>query len=218
MTQRDGAQGLVVQFAKAPIVGQVKTRLHGALTPEDATELHCALVKHSHKVVTSLVDVKRALAVAPLAHAFWREADFAQTVLWSQGGGDLGRRMQACFEHQLYDDSTAWVILIGSDCPALDSAYLGDAITALEQGQRLVLGPATDGGYVLIAMSSPFAVFDGIDWGSEKVLAQTCAKAAGLGITPYLLAPLADVDRPEDLAQLSQYAHLARWAVGTALR
>ncbi|MDN3639616.1 TIGR04282 family arsenosugar biosynthesis glycosyltransferase [Simiduia curdlanivorans] len=214
MIQRDRARGLIVQFAKAPIVGQVKTRLHSALTPEDATELHCALVKHSHKVVSSLVEVKCALAVAPPEHAFWREADFARTALWSQGDGNLGQRMQACFERQLCDSSIAWVILIGSDCPALNSAYLVDAIKALEQGHELVLGPATDGGYVLIAMSSPFPVFEGVDWGSAKVLTQTCAKAAGLGIAPYLLAPLADVDRPEDLAQLGQYAHLARWAVG----
>lgn len=213
--QRYRARGLIVQFAKAPIVGQVKTRLHSALTPADATELHCALVKHSHKTMKSLAEVNSALAVAPLEHAFWREQEFAQTPLWPQPAGDLGQRMQACFEYQLRDGSVPWVILIGSDCPALSPAYLADAVAALERGQQLVLGPATDGGYVLIAMSTPLAVFEGVDWGSARVLAQTCARAEHLGIAPYLLTPLADVDRPEDLAQLSQYANLFRWSAGS---
>ncbi|BFM11522.1 TIGR04282 family arsenosugar biosynthesis glycosyltransferase [Simiduia litorea] len=212
MTQRDRAPGLIVQFAKAPMVGQVKTRLYSALTPDDATALHCALVTHSHQMLKSLAKVQNVLAVAPLDHDFWRQEIFSSTPLWPQPAGDLGQRMFACFEHHLQGGINPWVIVIGSDCPALSPAYLADVVTALERGQQLVLGPANDGGYVLIAMTSPLPVFEGVDWGTEQVLAQTCAKAGALGITPYLLGPLADVDRPEDLAQLSQYAELSRWS------
>lgn len=212
MTQLDRAKGLIVQFAKAPIVGQVKTRLYSALTPDDATALHCALVKHSHQMLKSLDNVQNALAVAPLEHDFWRQEIFSGTPLWPQPVGDLGRRMHACFKSHLQGGVNPWVIVIGSDCPSLSPAYLASVITALEMGQQLVLGPASDGGYVLIAMASPLPVFDGVDWGTSQVLAQTCANADLLGITPYLLAPLADVDRPEDLAQLRQYADLSRWS------
>lgn len=206
------AKGVLVQFAKAPIVGQVKTRLGSVLTPEQSAQLHQDLVLHTFRMLKSIPQADLALAVSSSEHNFWQEQCFAGLEFWPQPSGDLGERMFACFASYLGKDSVPWMILVGSDCPSIDTRYISDAMEALEQGQQLVLGPAADGGYVLIGMPALLAVFDGVEWGSDAVLAQTRANAQMLGITPYLLEPLADIDRPEDLIELSGYPHLCHWA------
>ena len=68
----------------------------------------------------------------------------------------------------------SYVILIGSDCPFLGGDYVTDAINRLKQGVPAVFGPATDGGYVLIGLSRvDVSLFEGIQWGTDEVMAQT---------------------------------------------
>jgi hypothetical protein len=67
-----------------------------------------------------------------------------------------------------------------------------------------VVLPAEDGGYVLIGTARPQPVlFAGVEWGTERVMAQTreCLRAAGLRWCEP--ATLWDVDRPADLARLA---------------
>jgi hypothetical protein len=91
------------------------------------------------------------------------------------------------------------VVLVGSDCPVLDRAYLLQAFEALERAD-LVLGPAEDGGYVLIgARGLARSLFDGVRWGSGEVLSQTLANAEQAGMRTALLEELYDVDEPDDL-------------------
>jgi hypothetical protein len=93
-------------------------------------------------------------------------------------------------------------VLIGADCPALTPAYLREAIAALE-GADVVLGPARDGGYVLVgARRVAPALFDGIAWGSSRVLDEQRACLRALGWRWSELATLWDVDRPEDLERV----------------
>ncbi|RLA31853.1 MAG: glycosyltransferase, partial [Gammaproteobacteria bacterium] len=68
-----------------------------------------------------------------------------------------------------------------------------------------VLGPAEDGGYVLIGVRrlSP-VLFEGVDWGSDRVLRQTRARLTALGWRWHELRMLWDVDRPEDLMRLGE--------------
>jgi len=98
------------------------------------------------------------------------------------------------------------LVLIGTDCPAMDAGYLEEAFRVLESGIPLVLGPAEDGGYVLIGCTGmpPAGLFEGIDWGTERVLAQTRARIAALGHGHQELPPLSDIDRPEDLTCLAR--------------
>jgi len=115
-----------------------------------------------------------------------------------QVGADLGERMHHALGTALARAPRA--VLVGSDCPALDAAYIEEAFTALATAD-LVLGPALDGGYVLIgARRLDRRLFDGVPWGTGEVLAQTLARAAALHWEVALLAPLRDIDRPEDLA------------------
>ena len=92
-------------------------------------------------------------------------------------------------------------ILIGSDCPALEARDLRRAARSLCAGYRVVLQPAEDGGYVLVAArAAPRAMFEGVDWGTSRVMAQTAQRLAGVRWTS--LRTLWDVDRAEDLERL----------------
>jgi rSAM/selenodomain-associated transferase 2/rSAM/selenodomain-associated transferase 1 len=120
-----------------------------------------------------------------------------------QGGGNLGRRMQRAFEAAFEDDAAAAVI-VGSDIPGISDDILRQAFEALRK-KDLVLGPAKDGGYYLIGVRRTLRaetygrLFDGIDWGSDSVMAQTLQIAKDLGLDLAHLESLADVDRPADL-------------------
>ncbi len=90
-------------------------------------------------------------------------------------------------------------IIIGSDCPGIDAPLLQTAFAHLNEVD-LVLGPALDGGYYLIGLRRFIPqLFKNINWGTSQVLQQTIDIAQTLGISSTHLAPLADVDRPEDL-------------------
>jgi glycosyltransferase A (GT-A) superfamily protein (DUF2064 family) len=94
-------------------------------------------------------------------------------------------------------------VLIGTDSPPLDSNYLIKAFQALRSGADAVIGPAEDGGYILIGLSSfDPEIFKGINWGSEKVHSQTISNLKQLDFNYVELETLWDVDRPEDLARL----------------
>jgi rSAM/selenodomain-associated transferase 2 len=93
----------------------------------------------------------------------------------------------------------AKVVIVGTDCPGLSEGPVQEAFLALEEND-LVLGPANDGGYYLIGLRRPTEeLFKGIPWGTEKVLVHTRRVAQSLALKTFLLDPLGDVDRPEDL-------------------
>ena len=95
------------------------------------------------------------------------------------------------------------VLIIGTDTPTLDTAYLDQALHALASGNDVVLGPALDGGYVLIGSAVQAAtLFEAVEWGSERVLQQTLDRIAAAGLRCCLLTPQPDIDRPEDLQYL----------------
>lgn len=97
-------------------------------------------------------------------------------------------------------DSSAFALLIGCDCPVLGLDDLRAASNALEGGFDCVLGPAEDGGYVLIGLRRPAPeIFANIDWGTDRVYQQTSSRLTELGINYFELPMRWDVDRPSDL-------------------
>ena len=95
-------------------------------------------------------------------------------------------------------------VLVGSDMPHLAGDTVAEAFERLADAD-LVLGPAEDGGYYLIAMRKPEDVFEGVAWSTRDVLAQTVERARSLGLRVSLLAPGFDVDDVEDLERLRAY-------------
>ncbi len=195
----------VMVFARAPTPGKAKSRLIPALGEAGAAALHRRLVMHCLRAARDSRLGPVELWCAPDAgDPFFRDCERRCGVsLHPQGEGDLGARMQRAFESALALSPRA--ILVGSDIPALSPRYLRDADQALGRGDDAAIGPAEDGGYVLIGLSrcDP-ELFRDIPWGGPEVLAETRRRLAALSWRSSELPVLWDVDRPEDLERLPE--------------
>ncbi|MDH5641261.1 MAG: TIGR04282 family arsenosugar biosynthesis glycosyltransferase [Nitrospira sp.] len=198
----------LVVFAKAPIPGQVKTRLCPPLTPDEAATLHGSFVldtleRTKAAAVRFKLPLDRYLACAPSStHVFFKIMEERQGVrLIDQVGDDVGARMHQTFE-TLFSKGYQQVILVGTDVPSLPLEQYKQACTLLAS-HDLVLGPALDGGYYLIGLKQPRPdLFTGIPWSTEQVLPLTQIKAQALKLTIALTDAWRDVDTPEDLHAL----------------
>lgn len=198
----------LVIFAKAPIPGQVKTRLCPPLTPDEAATLHGSFVldilERTKTAVAKLkLPLDRYLACAPSAtHVFFKIMEERQGVkLIDQVGADLGGRMNQVF-HTLFAQGYRQVVLIGTDVPTLPLDHFKQAIASLEN-HDLVLGPALDGGYYLIGLKRMAPeLFADIPWSTNQVLRLTQEKALKIGLKASLIQPWRDVDTLADLEAL----------------
>lgn len=200
----------IAVFAKAPNPGEVKTRLAPALGERGAAALHRSLVVHAVQTAVGAGIGAVELWCAPDAgHPFFAECSRCYGVtLIAQGEGDLGARMQRAFEKMLGETERA--LLVGSDIPAMTPDYLRAADAALAKGHDAVLGPAEDGGYVLIGLRRVVPdLFECVRWSEPDVLAVTRTRIAGLGWRHLELPTLWDVDRPEDLQREQVQALIA---------
>jgi uncharacterized protein len=189
-------------MAKAPIPGVVKTRLIPTIGAHAAAVLQERLTERA--IATAL-----AADVGPVT--LWCSPDATHStflklvmqqriILKRQPEGDLGARMLAAMAA-----SSDPVLVIGTDCPALTELHLRGAANALREGNDVTLIPAEDGGYVLIGTRTPQpAIFAGIAWGANTVLAETRGRIIEqrLGLTEQ--PPLWDVDTEADLARLER--------------
>ena len=188
-------------FAKAPIPGEVKTRLVPLLGAEGAARLHAALVRRALATAQGARLGPLELWCAPdVRHPFFAQcrADFGVT-LHRQRGANLGERMANAFARSHGEHEA--LLLIGSDCPALSPARLRAAARALE-GRDAVLTPAEDGGYVLVALAKSAPIFEGVEWGGPTVMDETRRRLEAARLRWKEMPKLWDVDRPEDYVRL----------------
>jgi uncharacterized protein len=202
------AEVAIAVFAKAPVPGEVKTRLVPLLGAQGAAELHSALVRRA-------LATARAAALGPVAlwcmpetgHPFFQSCvDAYGVTLEAQRGGHLGERMARALEAMLAHGPG---LVIGSDCPALTVDDLHAAARSLATHDAVVQ-PAEDGGYVLVGLSKPVpGLFDGIDWGEGKVMRDTRTRLRAARATWRELPARWDVDRPADYQRLTVTGLLA---------
>ena len=199
-------------FARAPVAGECKTRLIPALGAEGAAELHRNLVLRTLRTAeewrAGSADASVELwCAADGSHPFFGEcaAKFELT-LRDQPPGDLGARMWLAMLDALRDGRLP--VLIGTDCPwlaPLDVANLHRAL--LEHDCAFV--PALDGGYVAVGLARAVPeLFAGVEWGSDRVMAQTRERARRFGASLVEIGCLPDVDLPQDLERLRGDANL----------
>ncbi len=191
-----GESAALVVLARRPVPGRVKTRLAGAIGAAAAARLYRAFV----------ADLASRFGRGPLP-VFWAVApplgDFAELFglskerCFEQGGSDLGERLASALR-AIRARGFARLVAIGSDSPHLPAARVSDALERLGRVD-VVLGPALDGGYYLIALREPFDLFSGVAWSTAEVLSQTLARAASLGLSSCLLEPDFDVDTASEL-------------------
>ncbi|HEV8539891.1 MAG TPA: TIGR04282 family arsenosugar biosynthesis glycosyltransferase [Nitrospiraceae bacterium] len=203
------AQAALIIFAKAPIPGQVKTRLCPPLTPDEAATLHGSMVldvlERTHPSTLRVAQGSRQgwdrfLACAPSSqHVFFSIMEERYGVsLLSQTGNDLGARMCDAFR-SIFELGYQKAVLIGTDVPSLSSRLVAQGLSSLAT-HDVVLGPALDGGYYLIGLKHLEAgLFADLPWSSDRVCELTQEKARALQLSLELLPPQRDLDTVEDV-------------------
>ena len=194
----------LILFARYPVPGQAKTRLIPALGPEGAARLHRRLAENTAGVARAAGASCGAgvtvcfTGAARREFRCWLGPDFAYA---AQPTGDLGVRLRHAFT-SAFRNGARRVVAFGSDVPEISAAILRQALAGLLE-HDVVLGPAVDGGYYLIGMKCHRPeLFAGIDWGTERVCAQTRAAIARQALSVAELPVLGDVDVPEDALAL----------------
>ena len=194
-------------MAKASIPGKTKTRLVPPLTQEEAALLNTAFLRDAADNILSaapLTGIAGWMAYAPAgSEAFFESHLPASIGLLEAVRPTLGECLGYATEALLGAGHGA-VCLINSDSPTLPVDYLVSTARALSApGDRIVLGPATDGGYYLIGMKRPHVgVFEGIAWSTDRVLAETLARAEDLRLPVVTLPSWYDVDDAATLQTL----------------
>lgn len=183
----------LVIFTRYPEPRRAKTRLIPVLGAAGAALLHRRLTERTVEAAraSGLPVEVRTTGASTSAFADWLGNDIH---LVDQGDGDLGERLQRAA-------SSAPALFVGSDLPDLTASHLIDAAAQL-LGNRVVIGPAEDGGYWALGLTEPCDyLFQAMPWGTNRVLEISLGRLQARGIDPALLPTLADCDRPEDLAR-----------------
>ncbi len=192
----------VCLFAKAPVLGRVKTRMQPVLTASESLALHCDLLRlccdnlaalDSSRFQVTLCVTERSDALAELAG----EYGYA---LQLQKGANLGARMSHAVRQGLQQHSA--VVLIGADCPSVDASLVNEISVSLVR-HKVVVVPALDGGYVALGLAENAPqLFCNMPWGEATVAEETLRRVKQLQGPFECLPAEADIDRPEDLKYL----------------
>lgn len=190
----------VALFTRALERGRVKTRLAASIGDDAALALHSALLERTVAALRDAGDFDLAIHVDGAVGTLpaWRLPVIPQVA------GDLGTRMAAATASIVAQGRVA--VVVGSDCPLLGASHVRAAVAAIEAGADVVVNPAEDGGYVLIAMSRlQHGLFEYIAWGTDQVLETTRRRVRALGLVLAELETLWDVD---DAAGYARYRAL----------
>lgn len=205
----------IAVMAKAPRPGQVKTRLVPPLTPDMASALNASFLRditENIRLAANDAAIQAYIAYAPAGFEALFEGMLADgTRLVLADGSSVSaphvRGFGRCLleaAQSLFDRGHGAVCLLNSDSPTLPTSLLARAVCALDaDGDRVVLGPAEDGGYYLIGMKAPHIhLFEDIDWSTSRVAEQTRQRARVLGLSVAELDPWYDVDDAAALTRL----------------
>ena len=187
----------IIVFVKNAELGKVKTRLAKGIGAEAALDAYKQLTAYTKNVIDGV----------PLnGKQIWYSSRLEESDIWSEGiyekrvqhGDDLGARMNTAFKRTLEDDGYRKVVIIGSDCADLTDSILDEAFQQLEN-HDVVIGPAYDGGYYLIGLSSyQPTLFEDKEWSTDHVYQDALDEIEKLKLSFYALPTLSDVDTIED--------------------
>ncbi len=198
ITESDEFQSTaLLVFLKAPIEGNVKTRLAETIGSKQALLCYQALVERQLSALppSSRVEIHFSPGAAGDLIRAWLGNDFEYH---PQVEGDLGARLSEAVRAAFHRGAER-VLCLGGDCPGLGQAQLAAGIRALQDGRDGVIGPTEDGGYYLIGLNAPHtALFESIPWSSEHTFQASMERAKALPLDLEPLEMLYDVDREAD--------------------
>ncbi len=195
-------RSIILLFIKAPVKGQVKSRLAAAIGDDTALELYKNFILDSITTVKETGHPFRIIFYPPDA-ANAVTAWLGSGSCMPQFGNNLGERMEHAFS-RVFSEGWRNAVLIGSDIPDLPSGVINESLGALEMNDA-VIGPASDGGYYLIGFkNSTFlpSTFHKIPWGTDAVFRDTMKILTGSSLKVYLAPEQQDIDTLEDLRSL----------------
>lgn len=201
-------------MAKAPVPGEVKTRLCPPLTPAMAAKFYRCFLLDIFATAQRLKEVEELspLDLFVAYHPAGAEKTFRAITpkgfqLFPQEGEGLSARLINSFG-RLFARGYSTVAVLSSDSPTLPPQELATGLLRLEKNQEkfsLTIMPCRDGGYCFLAMKQFHPeIFEDIDWSTEKVFSQTTHRADQLGISWFSLPPWYDLDTAEDFKYLKE--------------
>jgi uncharacterized protein len=200
----------LILFARDPVLGKVKTRLSSFLKEDAILKLYTCFLQDSIDKIRQVENADRFVGVAPSNESgFFTGMPGSDIHLFVQEGKELGDKMRQALQDR-FAEGYKRVVIIGSDSPSLPVSYIDQALRC---DKDVVLGPSTDGGYYLIGMQGKVVeLFDGVSWGTETVLRETCEHLVRSGAELELLPVWYDVDGPEDLKFFKSHLDLIKQA------
>ncbi len=184
----------VLYFAKYPTPGKVKVRLAKTLGNDEAARIYRELAGDNYKVLRMAKGIDLIVMFDPPQQEEGIKQWLVNANFYaSQKGEDLGARLSNAFQWA-FDNGYQRVSAFGSDILGLTTIIAEQSFVALKEAD-VVIGPAKDGGYYLIGLSSNRPMlFEGIDWSTSEVLSQTYQIINKLRLKYHTLCPLEDLD------------------------
>lgn len=194
----------LILFAKQPVAGEVKTRMQPQYSLEQAANIAQYFIEASvANAVIHWAGPVSIYASPDTSHPIFSKLAMQYDLkLYSQQGNDLGLRMHAAIEDGIKRHGAAAVM--GCDLPHCPQSVFENAFSLMSNKQA-VLGPTRDGGYYFLGLTeSHAALFTAIEWGTDKVLADTLSRAASLQIDIALLLTMQDIDTATELLEVAR--------------
>lgn len=213
-------------FAKPPIPGRAKTRLAAKIGDEGACRLATAFISDFLLLASSYDWAEPVLATTEdgmredsfPSEAFPSQLRHEEIPRWLQPPGDLGAKIEGVVRKGL--ERAPFVVCCGADSPGRPRERLESVRREMDLGADIVLGPAEDGGYDILAMRTcPEGILAELPWSQPTTFAATKTRFEERGLTVSVLDTWWDVDEVEDLDRLHallQEAHGAKRAPATA--
>lgn len=198
--KRQDVPVIVALFVRVPIPGRVKTRLATDLGNDGACDLYLAMVADVLSNIKSCNFPLYLFHDGNYGNELPAEWINASSKVIAQIGNSIGERMAAAFEH-CFAENIEQVILVGSDIPGLDYEIIITASVALDI-QDVVIAPAADGGYCLIALKQETyqpKIFEDVPWSTDQVLSATLERCGQYKLNVKLLETLQDIDNIKDI-------------------
>jgi uncharacterized protein len=201
----------IAVMAKASAPGRAKTRLVPPLSFDEAAALNTAFLQDvtdnmllAARNAAPGAGIAAYAAYGPPGSEDFFHRNFAESIglipAWLPNFGD-------CLYHtisEIFVRGHAAAVVLNADSPTLPTALLNETAEMLAQpGDRVVLGPSSDGGYYLLGLKVPHRhMFDEISWSTERVAAQTVERAHEIKLDVHLLPEWYDIDDVDGLRRL----------------
>jgi rSAM/selenodomain-associated transferase 1 len=196
----------ILYFCRAPVLGQVKSRLARQIGEHKALRVYQQLLEYNLQVGASIDFAEVEIVTTDTEHTYFDQWKQQGMRVSAQVGMSLGERMINAFRAALHESES--VILLGTDSVDMNLDRLKTACQTLGNHQA-VIQPVADGGYILIGLRSlNHEIFRGIDWGTERVFDQTLLAMQQDEMDSAVLGVVKDIDVFEDLITSGRFANV----------